>query len=1137
MGGISGTLSWSPPATGAPESYQVLKDGVPVGTVSGSKTSTSVSDLPRDGVTSLVVVPLGAGGAPGPASSPLAAGIPSDPGSELTLTAAPASSTSANLSWNRPRGGASGMGSPASYAVLKNGQQIATVPASGAELNTFTATGLQPNAPAVFSVVPLAPSGSPTGPASQQVPVTPSSAAGGASGPFAGARAAAPSNLQLNNVSSGLMGGSSGTLSWNHPATGAPQSYQVLKEGVPVGTVSGSKTSTSVSDLPRDGVTSLVVVPLGAGGVPGPASAPLSAGIPSDPGSNIVLTAAPDSASGSSAKLSWNRPRGAAYGPISQYGVLKNGQQIATVPASGGATNAFTATGLQPGAPAVFSVVPLSPAGVPSGPGSLDVPLSPFAGAGRGVPSAPSNLQLTNVSSGLMGGISGTLSWSPPATGAPESYQVLKDGVPVGTVSGSKTSTSVSDLPRDGVTSLVVVPLGAGGAPGPASANLSWNRPRGGASGMGSPASYAVLKNGQQIATVPASGAELNTFTATGLQPNAPAVFSVVPLAPSGSPTGPASQQVPVTPSSAAGGASGPFAGARAAAPSNLQLNNVSAGMMGGSSGTLSWNHPATGAPQSYQVLKDGVPVGTVSGSKTSTSVSDLPRDGVTSLVVVPLGPGGVPGPASAPLSAGIPSDPGSNIVLTAAPDSASGSSAKLSWNRPRGAAYGPISQYGVLKNGQQIATVPASGGATNAFTATGLHAQPGAPAVFSVVPLSPAGVPSGPVSPQVPLLSLADDRGGFQSSTARNTSFGSARRRKPGQPYPDSDGADTYNIGPSPVPEAPYLGFSGSLPSAPMSTPSAGQRSSAPDEKAPSDLLLTAAPGSGSSGKLSWRHPAAGPPSTYAVVANGKMVAAVPGAQTSASVPAPQAGGSAATYRVVPMTAVGNAETASFPLAVAAPPRDASRGVIALTAAPTSSDGSSVLLKWSTPSGKEYKSSRLQGYSVSVNGNPVATLPPSGGQINEYPISNIPAGAKVEITPITTDGPSPAGRSAPVVVPSSDGVGDAASKGLPAPHPSAPSNVQLTNVDQGIVSNTTGTLTWEHPSTGAPTHYMVLKDGLPVGTVPGSQTAFNFDDLPTGQMTAFSVVPVSSSGALGPSSHPVNSLCLPCKLAAMLGR
>eukprot|EP00741_Cyanophora_paradoxa_P022965 tig00021532_g22184.t1 len=570
MGGNSGTLSWAPPKSGPVQSFVVLHDGRVAGQVPARESSLALTNLDDRDTSVFSVIPIYANSVAGVASAPLYAGIPANPGAGITLTAAPASGSSARLSWNRPRGGGA-YGPISQYGVLRNGQQIATVPASGADMNTFVASGLQPNSTSVYSVVPLSPSGSPSGPGSANVPVqAPLSSYGfdGAGTPFAGRGGVAPSppsNLQLTGISAGGMGGASGTLSWSRPASGAPESYQILMNGAPAGSVSGGKTSVTVSDLLVGGITSLSVVPVGAGGVRGAESAPLVAGIPSDAGSGIALTAA--AAGASSARLAWTRPRGGAYGPISQYAVFSNGQQIATVPASSSALTTFTANNVQPGA--AFSVVPLTAAGEASGPGSLDVPLSGSGGAGLGAPSAPSNLQLTGVDSGLMGGTSGTLSWSHPASGAVESYQVLMNGAAVGTVSGGKTSMSVSDLPRGGVANLSVVPIGAGGvrgaastplyagipsdlgagivltaaAAGASSARLAWTRPRGGASG--SVYQYGVLRNGQQIATVPASGAETNVFTATGVQPGS--AFSIVPLSATGSPSGPGSVEVPLS--------------------------------------------------------------------------------------------------------------------------------------------------------------------------------------------------------------------------------------------------------------------------------------------------------------------------------------------------------------------------------------------------------------------------------------------------------------------------------------------------------------------------------------------------------------------------------------------------------------
>eukprot|EP00741_Cyanophora_paradoxa_P015531 tig00020902_g14992.t1 len=1259
MGGTSGTLSWSHPASGAPESYQVLMNGASVGTVSGGKTSMSVSDLPRGGVANLSVVPIGAGGVRGAASAPLYAGIPSDPGSGIVLTSAAAGASSARLAWTRPRGAASG--SVFQYRVLRNGQQIATVPASGAETTVFTANGVQPGS--AFSIVPLSATGNPSGPGSVAVPVhvamvAAGAAAGAAAGYGAGngtrsiAAPGAPSNLQLTGISAGLMGGASGTLSWSRPASGAPESYQVLMNGAPAGSVSGGKTSVTVSDLLVGGITTLSVVPVGPGGVRGAESAPLVAGIPSDAGSGIVLTTAV--AGASSARLAWTRPRGGAYGPISQYAVLSNGQQIATVPSSSSALATFTANNVQPGA--VFSVVPLSATGNPSGPGSLDVPLSGSGGAGFGAPSAPSNLQLTGVDSGLMGGTSGTLSWSHPASGAPESYQVLMNGAPAGSVSGGKTSMSVSDLPRDGVANLSVVPIGAGGvrgtasaplyagipsdpgsgivlttaAAGASSARLAWTRPRGAASG--SVFQYGVLRNGQQIATVPvpASGAETTVFTANCVQPGS--AFSIAPLSATGNPSGPSSVAVPVAmvaagaaagaaagygagngtrsfaapgapsnlqltgisaglmggasgtlswsrpasgapratsvvpvgpggvrgaesaplvagipsdagsssgialtaavagassarlawtrprggaygpisqyavlsngqqiatvpyassssalatftannvqpgavfsvvPLSAAGEASGPgsldvpLSGSGGAgfgapsAPSNLQLTGVDSGLMGGTSGTLSWSHPASGAPESYQVLMNGAPAGSVSGGKTSMSVSDLPRDGVANLSVVPIGAGGVRGTASAPLYAGIPSDPGSGIVLTTA--AAGASSARLAWTRPRGAASGSVFQYGVLRNGQQIATVPvpASGAETTVFTANCV--QPGS--AFSIVPLSATGNPSGPSSVAVPVAMVA-------AGAAAGAAAG----------YGAGNGTRSF---------------------------------AAPG--APSNLQLTGISAGlmgGASGTLSWSRPASGAPESYQVLMNGAPAGSVSGGKTSVTVSDLLVGG-ITTLSVVPVGPGGVRGAESAPLVAGIPSDAGSSSGIALTAAVAGA--SSARLAWTRPRGGAY--GPISQYAVLSNGQQIATVPyaSSSSALATFTANNVQPGAVFSVVPLSAAGNPSGPGSLDVPLSGSGGAGFGA--------PSAPSNLQLTGVDSGLMGGTSGTLSWSHPALGAPESYQVLMNGAPAGSVSGGKTSMSVSDLPRGGVANLSVVPIGAGGVRGAASAPL---------------
>eukprot|EP00741_Cyanophora_paradoxa_P018993 tig00021108_g18336.t1 len=422
------------------------------------------------------------------------------------------------------------------------------------------------------------------------------------------------------------------------------------------------------------------------------------------------------------------------------------------------------------------------------------------------------------------------------------------------------------------------------------------------------------------------------------------------------------------------------------------------------------------------------------------------------------------------------------------------------------------------------LGTVPAS---ETSFDVSPKSGEPGS--VYQVAPVASNGA-VGPASSPVSGGSGAGS--GFGPGPYAGVGAAALAGAGYGGAASGSDGRAS-----SPIPAPAGLGAG----AAPIAAPSAaslanpafpgasGASGAAPDEKAPSNLRLSSAGARGGSSSLSWSHPAAGPANTYAVMANGKVVSIVPGSQTTVLVPAATPG-STSKYQVVPMGASGVSDTASFALAASAPSTSDPGSALQLTAAPSSTN--SATLKWNRPTGKAFANGRLQGYNVIVNGATVATVPPTA---TEYEIVDVPPSPVVSVVPVTASGPAPSAGSSPVVVPDPTEGQKAAPRR--SANPAAPSNVQLTNVDQGILSSTTGTLTWDPPANGPPAQYMVLQNGLPIGKVPGNQTSYQLTDLPTGQMTEFTVQPVDAAGAPGPASPPCSSICLPCKLAAMLGK
>eukprot|EP00741_Cyanophora_paradoxa_P007725 tig00000131_g7474.t1 len=176
---------------------------------------------------------------------------PSNPGSTV-------------VAWDRPDADSAGSGSAvAKYEIWSAGpdgapgRMLGSAPPNATSIALSSAAFAGAGAGALILVRALGPQGQ-----------------AGMSPPVAAASRNAPSNLRVTNVSTGLFGGTSGTLAWNHPLSGPPASYQVMQNGKVVDTVPGSQTSLEVSGIARDadGPNEFAVVPVFPGGMAGEAS-------------------------------------------------------------------------------------------------------------------------------------------------------------------------------------------------------------------------------------------------------------------------------------------------------------------------------------------------------------------------------------------------------------------------------------------------------------------------------------------------------------------------------------------------------------------------------------------------------------------------------------------------------------------------------------------------------------------------------------------------------------------------------------------------------------------------------------------------------------------------------------------------
>eukprot|EP00741_Cyanophora_paradoxa_P005426 tig00000882_g5262.t1 len=589
-------LAWAHGPAGAPPAYVVLKDGVPLATLPGSATGFRAEGLAVGATAALSVA---ARTPHGPAAGPVCA-TPAAEGPQLS--AALAGPTSALLAWTVPAV-AAGSGPVLSYDVEANGQKVGSVEAGAGKPGdgplTFTAGGLRPGSTVVFRVVPVTKAG--PGPASAPVPLhigaAPPVRAGGSDAAL-GFRA-----VRVGSAPGAAAGAASGwaELAWSHGPHGAPAAYVVLKDGTPLAALGGSATSFRAEGLTVGAPAALA---LAVGSPQGPLAGPVV--VTPVASEAPQLTAALSGAT--SALLAWSAPQGAAA-PALSYDVEKDGEKIGSIDAAkaGEGPLTFAAAGLAPGATAVFRVVPVTKAG--AGPASAPVPL--FVGSTRPGPTssseAPVGLRAVQVgcaegaAAGSRGGWA-ELAWAHGPAGAPPSYVVLKDGVPLATLPGSATGFRAEGLAVGATAALSVAartPHGPAAGPvcatpaaegpqlsaalaGPTSALPAWTV-LAAAAGSGPVLSYDVEANGQKVGSVEAGAGKAGegplTFTAGGLRPGSTVVFRVIPVTKAGA--GPASAPVPLYVSAALQAPASPAASSLAVAPADGEHGSPARPTMG----------------------------------------------------------------------------------------------------------------------------------------------------------------------------------------------------------------------------------------------------------------------------------------------------------------------------------------------------------------------------------------------------------------------------------------------------------------------------------------------------------------------------------------------------------------------------
>ncbi|WP_165640302.1 fibronectin type III domain-containing protein [Klenkia brasiliensis] len=383
-------LTWTANTEPDLASYRVLRDGTEIATVTG--TTYTATGLTNDRATSFALVAVDTHGNRSAASAPVGA-TPTD----LTAPGAPTGVATdrgdgqVTLSW-APSPEPDVVG----YRVLRDGVQVATVTGT-----TYTDTGLTNDTVHRYSVVAV-------------------DGHGNASGPSAGVDGT-PTDLTAPAAPAALTaqrGDGQVVLSWAAGTEPDLASYAVLRDGVQVGTVTG--TSFTDTGLTNDTAYRYAVVAVDGHGNRS-AQATVTA-TPTDLTPPAAPTAPTATAGERTVTVTWTAP---ADTDVVGYRVLRGG---AVVAATTGAS--ATVTGLAPGTAVDLQVVAVDGHGNVS-PVSATVTATPYDST---APAAPTAL------AARPGNTAVTLTWTAPADVDPLTYRVLRDGVQVATVTGTSAT-------------------------------------------------------------------------------------------------------------------------------------------------------------------------------------------------------------------------------------------------------------------------------------------------------------------------------------------------------------------------------------------------------------------------------------------------------------------------------------------------------------------------------------------------------------------------------------------------------------------------------------------------------------------------------------------------------------------------
>jgi len=434
------SLSWTANSERDLASYRVLRDGAVIATVTQPTTTYADRSVTNGRSYDYALVAVDTHGNASAATTPVVTASPRD----LTPPAVPTGLTATRgdgrvvLSWT-----ANTEGDLASYRVLRGTTVVAEV---AAPATTYADTGLTNDTTYEYHLAAYDTAGN--GSATTSSPVT-----------------ATPTDLTPPAAPTGVgstPGDGEVVVRWTANTEPDLAAYRVYRGGQLVATIpvaappSTTPTSYRDSGLANGTVRTYAVTAVDGHGNESPTST--TSATPADttaPGAPGGLATTPGDRQ---VQLSWTA---SPASDVATYRVLRDGIEIATVPAT---ATSYTDTTPTNGRAYAYAVVAVDTAANRS-PASTTATATPRDGT---APAAPTGVSATP------GNASATVRWTPPADSDLATYRVLRaDGSTAATVAAPATSAVVSGLTNGTPSTFTVVVVDTSGNASPASAAVT----------------------------------------------------------------------------------------------------------------------------------------------------------------------------------------------------------------------------------------------------------------------------------------------------------------------------------------------------------------------------------------------------------------------------------------------------------------------------------------------------------------------------------------------------------------------------------------------------------------------------------------------------------------------------------------